>query len=71
MGGTEISAMGFGGSPDLVSADATCSTILSCCCSVAAGRDGRLLLDLLVLDVPGERPLGVSDDSSSLKRFSD
>ena len=49
---------------------ATRTTIFNCLGSVVDSRGCRLSPDL-DLDVTGESPLGFSDDSGSLKRFSD
>ena len=46
------------------------TTIFNCFGSVVDWRNWRLPPDLAP-EVPGENPLGVSDDSGSLKRFSD
>jgi hypothetical protein len=69
-GGAEISARGFCDSLDGVSAGATRTTIFNRFGSVVDSRGCRLS-PALDLDVPAERPLGFSDDSGSLKRFSD
>ena len=52
------------------STGATRTTIFNCFGSVVDWPDWRLPPDLAP-EVPGERPLGVGDDSGSLKRFSD
>ena len=51
------------------STGATCMTIFNCFGSIVGWPGWRLPPDL-AREVPGERPLGVGDDSGSLKRFS-
>jgi hypothetical protein len=64
------SATGFGASLGCASAGAMRTTIFNCFGSVVDWRDWRLP-PVLAPEIPGEIPLGVSDDSGSLKRFSD
>ena len=52
------------------STGATRTTIFNCFGSIVGWPGWRLPPDL-AREVPGERPLGVGDDSGSLKRFSD